>query len=276
MKYNFKKYWLLIAILPFAIMILLHIGIVINKLTNINFNIPNISAADWFVFAGSYLGGVITLGGVILTIKHERTINLKQVRLSEVLQEKEKLGEILSKINLYAPGAYYQEYSTMKEIQNSDENLSSIRKALVEEKGILSSLRNEFIFSTNIWISSPSCDESKQKRELDIICHEIVELYNKINFLLFNTYEIFDNLILLYQSSENCRKIIIEKQNSHCDVNEDNKKFQKINENVLNTHTELMQQFDTIKNMRYNEYDKLITLCKKYIEIKINNIRKLQ
>lgn len=160
----------------------------------------------------------------------------------------------------------------MKEIQNSDENLSSIRKALVEEKGILSSLRNEFIFSTNIWISSPSCDESKQKRELDIICHEIVELYNKINFLLFNTYEIFDNLILLYQSSENCRKIIIEKQNSHCDVNEDNKKFQKINENVLNTHTELMQQFDTIKNMRYNEYDKLITLCKKYIEIKINNI----
>jgi len=256
MKYNLKKYWLLIAILPFAIMILLHIGIFINKLTNINFNIPNISAADWFIFAGSYLGGVITLGGVILTIKHERTINLKQVRLSEVFQEKEKLGEILSKVNLYAPEAYYQEYSSITETQSSNENLSSIRKALVEEKGILSSLRNEFIFSTNVWINAKAYNESEQKCELNMVSHEIVELYNKINSILFNTYITFDDLISLYQSRENFEKNITEKHADYCDID------------VFDKNTELMIQLDIIRNMEYNEYEKLITLCKKYIEIK--------
>ena len=46
-----------IFIIPFFIMICLHIGIALGRYFNININVPEITAADWFMFAGSYLGG---------------------------------------------------------------------------------------------------------------------------------------------------------------------------------------------------------------------------
>lgn len=71
-----KKHWVWgVIAAPFLLMLLLHLGIAVSEYTGFNFNIEGINAADWFMFAGSYLGGAITLGGVVLTLKHERKVH---------------------------------------------------------------------------------------------------------------------------------------------------------------------------------------------------------
>ena len=84
-----KKYWLLwVVIMPFVLMILLHIGIAIFEYTDFNFNIDGIDASDWFMFCGSYIAGVLTLGGVILTLQHERKVHQHQISMDAINKEK--------------------------------------------------------------------------------------------------------------------------------------------------------------------------------------------
>ena len=57
-----KKHWVWgVVAAPFVLMILLHLGIAIFEYTGFNFNIQGVDAPDWFIFAGSYMGGVMTL-----------------------------------------------------------------------------------------------------------------------------------------------------------------------------------------------------------------------
>ena len=66
MKNNHHRWWIVgIVAAPFVLMLFLHIGIAVGQYFKIDINVPNIAAADWFMFAGSYLGGAMTLLGYI-------------------------------------------------------------------------------------------------------------------------------------------------------------------------------------------------------------------
>lgn len=75
---NKRLWWILgIATAPFILMLCLHLGLAIQRYFRFNINVPNVEAADWFMFAGSYLGGAMTLLGVIVTLKYERILKLQ-------------------------------------------------------------------------------------------------------------------------------------------------------------------------------------------------------
>ena len=71
-----SKLWIAaVVVIPFILIFCLHIGIALGNYFGININVPNVDASTWFLFAGSYLGGVMTLAGVMITLKHERKIH---------------------------------------------------------------------------------------------------------------------------------------------------------------------------------------------------------
>lgn len=74
---NKKSLWWIVAviIMPFVVMLRLHIGIALGNYFHININVPNVDAATWFMFSGSYLGGVI------ITLRHERNIHQYENKL---------------------------------------------------------------------------------------------------------------------------------------------------------------------------------------------------
>ena len=82
---NKRLWWILgIATAPFILMLCLHLGLAIQRYFRFNINVPNVEAADWFMFAGSYLGGAMTLLGVIVTLKYERRLNQHQQRIQSI------------------------------------------------------------------------------------------------------------------------------------------------------------------------------------------------
>ena len=75
MKNKLSKWWFLAVLaIPLFLMLCLHIGIALGNYFGININVPNVDASTWFIFCGSYLGGIMTLAGVMVTLKHERGI----------------------------------------------------------------------------------------------------------------------------------------------------------------------------------------------------------
>ena len=99
MKKNKAPKWWLLAIVatPLLLMLCLHIGIALGQYFGININVPGIGAADWFLFAGSYLGGAMTLLGVVATLKHERSIHHHQLMIESI--EKEKALQTVANLN---------------------------------------------------------------------------------------------------------------------------------------------------------------------------------
>ena len=88
MKNKRLWWWILgIATAPFILMLCLHLGLAIQQYFRFNINVPNVEAADWFMFAGSYLGGAMTLLGVIVTLKYERRLNQHQQRIQSSEKE---------------------------------------------------------------------------------------------------------------------------------------------------------------------------------------------
>ena len=104
MKNRFFKWWLLvIAFIPFILMLCLHIGIALGDYFGININIPGVNASDWFTFASGYLGGVMTLVGVVITLRYERNVQRYEEKLNYIEKEKENWGRAICELNIFAP-----------------------------------------------------------------------------------------------------------------------------------------------------------------------------
>lgn len=114
-----KKHWVWgVITAPFLLMFLLHLGIAVSEYTGFNFNIEGINAADWFMFAGSYLGGAITLGGVVLTLKHEQKVHQHQISIEAINREKELLVSAISKLDFSSISIIYNYFREL-EITNT-------------------------------------------------------------------------------------------------------------------------------------------------------------
>lgn len=104
MKNRLSKWWFLIVIvIPFLLMFCLHVGIALGSYFGININVPNVDASTWFIFCGSYLGGTMTLAGVMITLRHERSIHQYEKALESIEKERNGLGKVICELNLFAP-----------------------------------------------------------------------------------------------------------------------------------------------------------------------------
>lgn len=96
MKNKLSKWWFLIVIaIPFLLMLCLHIGIALGNYFDLNINVPNVDASTWFIFCSSYLCGTMTLVGVMVTLRHERSIHQYEKSLESIDKERESLGKAI-------------------------------------------------------------------------------------------------------------------------------------------------------------------------------------
>lgn len=205
MKNKKSLWWIVVIIaLPFVIMFGLHIGIALGNYFHVNINVPNIDAASWFMFFGSYLGGVMTLAGVMITLRHERERHQYEFSIENIEKEKEKIGKAICGFNLLAPGVLYLQANEIMAsptgINISD--LISLRLRVNEEmnKALLGNAELEFY--TDIYFMQGNCASCKRPCELQTIIPEFIKIYNSVGSKLYGTHSKINDYILAIESNQ--------------------------------------------------------------------------
>lgn len=176
-----SKLWIAaVVVIPFILIFCLHIGIALGNYFGININVPNVDASTWFLFAGSYLGGVMTLAGVMITLKHERKIHQYEKLLENIDKEKERLGKTICELNVFAPSIIYQKFMVMQVTQDgyNVSEIAAIRSNILEEMAKINKLKSETMFFTDIYAITSGCRKSCRIKE---ILPEIQKIYDTMS-----------------------------------------------------------------------------------------------
>lgn len=196
MKNKLSKWWILVVIaIPFLLMLCLHIGIALGSYFNIHINVPNIDASTWFIFCGSYLGGSMTLVGVMITLKHERSIHQYEKSLETIDKEKDGLGKAICELNLFAPSSLYLQFNCLHITSTGYDpvEVATIRQQLSEEMQKINTLKLEIMFFTEIYVMPMGCSTCKTHCRIPTILPEFQRIYEKIGNRIFSLLQMIDN-----------------------------------------------------------------------------------
>lgn len=214
---NNKKslWWIVVVIaLPFIVMLGLHIGIALGNYFHININVPNIDAASWFMFFGSYLAGVMTFAGVVATLRHERKIHQYEHDLENIDKEKERIGNAICAFNLFAPGLIYVQVSEMlvssKEPTPSD--VIVLRQHVNEEMHRILTAKTELEFTTDIYFIAGKRATCKEQCEMKKTTSAFIEVYESVGEKIYNTLNKINDYILTLERNLVCKSSEPEKQ----------------------------------------------------------------
>jgi len=188
MKNKVSKWWIVaVVFIPFFLMFCLHIGIALGTYFKIDFNVPNVDASTWFVFYSSYLGGVMTLAGVMITIEHERKIHKYEKALQDIENEKQQIGQAIREINTMLPSMLYQQFNSLPITPTgyNGNDIAAIRCRISEELQKASSHNISLMFFTDVYSQNNECAVCKNP------C-KIKESLPKLQ----KTYETIENKIL--------------------------------------------------------------------------------
>ena len=176
MKNKRQVMWIVgIILTPFILMLFLHIGIAIQQYFKFDINVPNIAAADWFMFAGSYLGGAMTLLGVIATLKHEQ----------------EALCNIINGLNVFVPLTCDAEITSALNNQSISQtpDMSEAKRRIMDQMSLLLRNNAELHLQTNMCCASPQCENCKRPCRLPKVKEEFRQIYNAVYIGLYDAYE---------------------------------------------------------------------------------------
>lgn len=283
-----KKCWFLwVVIIPFVLMILLHIGIGIFEYTGFNFNIDGIDASDWFMFCGSYLAGVLTLGGVILTLQHERKVHQYQIRVEKINKEKDLMVKAISELDFFSISIIYNHFREL-EITNTGYRgfeIAEIQRRISEKQQTLNKCMVVISADTEIYVNmNQQCFGCKTPCGLSNICEQFREIYDRI------FKDLYETLSLLSQHVEQCetnalRDILIkqyQQENLQCLAgqplphsqekirNEELLKFD-VSQNI----DKLKESTNRIAGYTQKEIPQLIGLTREYYDIRMKNAERI-
>ncbi|MDE5583591.1 MAG: hypothetical protein K2J08_07795 [Ruminococcus sp.] len=259
---NKKSMWLIAVVvaLPFLVMLGLHIGIALGNYFHININVPNIKAADWFMFFSSYLGGSMTLIGVTITLRYERNIHQYENALEKIEKEKEKIGNAICGFNLLVPSSLYLQVNEMlippKSASTSD--IVAIRLRVNEEMNKLLTSKAELEFTTDIYFMGGNCTTCKKPCGLQSTIPEFIKTYEAIGVKIYSTLSKINDYILVSERN------IAYRYNGCENQIQDIKPYQ----NEINAALEEIAKFNE------NEIPHLKVLGRNYIEQKSQNAYK--
>lgn len=286
MKKKLSKNWFLAIIFaPFFLMICFHIGLALGAYSGINFNADDISTKDWFMFAGSYLGGVMTLIGVTITIRQERRNQRYEDNLSNIEREREHLGAAISGINTIIPKTIYQRYINLpvKPEERNSSDVALIIQSIDQEREVINKIRMEAIFFTDIY-DSASCKICSQVCSLKEIRLEFQKIYDEITLQLFDIYLKIEKYITVNESSivnkrlvDNFRqmnKILLEEGKSPIYDELTIKEYESRIVDVQPMQGEILQILKQICDLNQREIVQLTGLAKGYIAVKRQNAEK--
>lgn len=217
MKNKREIYWIAaIALAPFVLMLLLHIGIALQQYFKFNINVPNIHASDWFMFAGSYLGGAMTLFGVIITLKHERKLHQHQLVIENIEKERERLVAIVNSLDVFAPSACYLDFVSSMCVKewNKLPDFPVIRRRIVETLRELNQNNQALRLGTDMCCQSADCSKCKHICRLPSVQAEFQNTYAYVNKYLYDTLQTLDHYITdQYQNAKKDELIRLYREN---------------------------------------------------------------
>lgn len=275
-----------IFIIPFFIMICLHIGIALGRYFNININVPEITAADWFMFAGSYLGGVMTLLGVLVTLRYERNIHGHQLIVASIQEERRNISSLIEKLDVFGPSICYVDFTSAMGTKewNKLPDFSNVRSEIAEYLRKIYQSRTELTLCTDILVQSQNCSVCKHPCRLSTVQNDFSTTYNKVFKLLDDTLRILDAYIVdTYQNTLRDELISRYKQNiAEClakgevpiYTEKDIQTAEGEKKNLTVQKAILEQKLAEVSQLSQNEFDQLLRLSREYSSIKLQNAEK--
>lgn len=283
-----KKQWVWgVVAAPFVLMILLHLGVAIYEYTGLNFNIEGISATNWFMFAGSYLGGAITLGGVVLTLKHERKIHQHQISIDAINKEKELLVNAVSELDIHSLSTLHNHFLEL-EITNTGYRgveVAEIQRRISEKQRVLSQWMIIVTASTDMYVNiSLQCSGCKTPCGLSKTCEQFREIYDRV------TKDIYDTLSLLSLYIQQCeanalRDVIIRQyqvENAQCEPgqpwphpSEELRMEESLKKDVSQNKMQLRENINRAAGYAQKEIPQLVNLIREYYIFKSKNAERV-
>lgn len=287
MKNKLSKWWFLVILaIPFFLMFCLHIGIALGNYFGININVPNVDASTWFIFCGSYLGGTMTLAGVIITLKHERGIHQYEKEMETIEKERDGLGRVICELNLFAPSILYQRFNSLR-ITDTGYNpveVATIRQQLAEEMQKINTVKLQAMFFTDIYVVPPRCSTCKSPCRIPTVLPEFQKTYEKISNRVFTLLEMIDFYIALRDRNAikralvtNCRELNQQLLSQGQPPKYEEAEIKGYESEIINVES---QQNDIIAALtevsKYNqaEIPQLTALAREYITLKQQNTYK--
>ena len=288
MKNRRWHWWILgIVITPFLLMLCLHIGIAMGQYFKININVPDIEAADWFMFAGSYLGGAMTLLGVMVTLKYERRLNEHQQRIESIEKERERLFSIINRLDVFAPSSCYLDFTSAMSVKewNKRPDFTGVRRRIVDFMRELNQSNQELQLGTDMCAKSADCAKCKHICRLPTVQAEFQNSYAYVNKYLFDTLKLLDAYIvdqyqnavkdeLIYMYRENialCQSQGKASQYGEKDIDD----IQKLKKDLNPQKVELEKRLDEISTMNQKEMVCLINQVREYCALRIQNAERM-
>lgn len=287
MKNKLSKWWFLVVLaIPFLLMFCLHIGIALGNYFGININVPNVDASTWFIFCGSYLGGTMTLAGVMLTLRHERNIHQYEKSMDSIEKEKDALGKAICDLNVFAPNTLYQQFNSLYITSKGYDpaEVATIRQQLSEEMRKINALKLETLFFTDIYAMTAGCSACKKPCRVQSILPEFQKIYEKVGSKLFELLQIVDAYVVVSVSNALYQALITNCQQS-------NQRHQALgqppeyNEAEIEIHKNkiidiepqrenLLALMNEVSKYNQNEIQQLSALVREYIATKQQNAYK--
>ncbi|MCM1249111.1 MAG: hypothetical protein NC251_11850 [Lachnoclostridium sp.] len=284
MKNRLSKWWILVvAIIPFLLMFCLHIGIALGSYFGININVPNVDASTWFIFCGNYLGGTMTLAGVMLTLRHEHNIHQYEKSMDSIDKEKDALGKAICDLNVFAPSALYQQFNSLHITSNGYDSVevAAIRRQLSEEMQKINALKQETLFFTEIYAMTAGCSACKKPCKVQSVLPEFQKIYEKVGSKLFGLLQMIDTYVAACVSNALYQALVTNCQQN----NQQNQALgqpPEYSEAEIETHKSkiidiepqrknLLAIMEEISQYNQNEIQQLSVLAREYIAVKQQN-----
>lgn len=287
MKNRLSKWWFLIVIIiPFLIIFCLHIGIALGNYFGININVPNVDASTWFIFCGSYLGGTMTLAGVMITLRHERSIHQYEKSLESIDREKDALGKAVCDLNIFAPSTLYQRFNSLQITSKGYDpaEVAAVRQQLSEEMRKINVLKLETMFFADIYAMTARCFSCKKPCRIQVILPEFQRIYERVGGKIFELLQMVDSYVTISFSNESYRALAINCQQ----VNQQRQAFgqpleyaeaviESYKSKIIDIEPQrknLLTAMDEISKYNQNEIQQLLALAREYIAVKQQNAYK--
>lgn len=286
---NKRLWWWIpgIATAPFILMLCLHLGLAIQRYFRFNINVPNVEAADWFMFAGSYLGGAMTLLGVIVTLKYERRLNQHQQRIQSIEKERERLFSIINRLDVFAPSSCYLNFTSVMSVKewNKRPDFTDVRRRIVDSMRELNQSSRDLQLGTDMCAQSADCARCKHICRLPTVQAEFRNTYTYMNTYLFDTLKLLDTYIVdQYQNAAKDELIYLYRENialcqSQGTVSQYGEKdiddIQKLKKDLNPQNVELEKRLNEISAMNQKEMVCLINQVREYCALRIQNAERI-
>ena len=287
MKNKLSKWWILVVILiPVFLMFCLHICIALGNYFGININVPNIDASTWFIFCGSYLGGTMTLAGVMITLKHERSINQYEKALEAIEKERDGLGKAICELNLFAPSTLYQRFCGLRTTNTGYDpaEIAAIRQQIAEEMHKINTAKLEAMFFTDVYVIPAGCPTCKTPCRIPAIVPEFQKTYEKVENQIFTVLQKIDSYIFICNQNAirtalitNCQQSNQQHQSLGQPPKYDEAEIKRYESEIVNVElqqNDIIAAINEVNKYSQTEIPQLTALAREYVAVKQKNAYK--